>query len=81
MSVLVPNGRLMPRFLPSFVWVADGVLSEGFGKIKSYETARIAMSRRKCAWKQADEAMWDAIYEMTAPEREEAGRRQRNARS
>ena len=35
------------------------------------------MSRRKCAWTAADEALWDAIYEMTAPERDEAIRKGR----
>ena len=52
-------------------------MTEGFGKQKLYETAKVAMSRRNCTWTPADEALWDAVYEMTAPEREEAIRKGR----
>ena len=30
------------------------------------------MGRRKCQWTEADEAMWNAVYEITAEEREDA---------
>jgi hypothetical protein len=35
------------------------------------------MSRRQCQWTEADEAMWDAIHEMTKPAREDAIRKTR----
>jgi hypothetical protein len=33
------------------------------------------MSRRKCAWTAQEEAMWEAIFELTALERDEAIKR------
>jgi UDP-N-acetylglucosamine diphosphorylase / glucose-1-phosphate thymidylyltransferase / UDP-N-acetylgalactosamine diphosphorylase / glucosamine-1-phosphate N-acetyltransferase / galactosamine-1-phosphate N-acetyltransferase len=72
MSVLVAGGRLMPKFIPSFAWYLNDIISHGAGKASLYATARTAMSRRGCQWTECDEAMWDAVYEMTAPEREEA---------
>jgi hypothetical protein len=79
MSLIATIGRLLPKFLPSFSWYVEGAVTRGFGKKKIYETARMAMSRRKCTWTPADEALWDAVYELTSPAREEAvrkGRRQ-----
>jgi len=38
-----------------------------------------AMSRRKCQWTEADRAMWDAIFEMTAGPRDEAVKKGRRA--
>jgi UDP-N-acetylglucosamine diphosphorylase/glucosamine-1-phosphate N-acetyltransferase len=77
MAMIATTGKLMPKFLPSFAWFIEGAVTKGFGKKKVYETARVAMSRRKCAWTAADEALWDAVFEMTAPAREEAIRKGR----
>jgi UDP-N-acetylglucosamine diphosphorylase / glucose-1-phosphate thymidylyltransferase / UDP-N-acetylgalactosamine diphosphorylase / glucosamine-1-phosphate N-acetyltransferase / galactosamine-1-phosphate N-acetyltransferase len=77
MALTATPGRLMPRFIPSFTWYVEGMLTEGFGKEKLYETAKVTMSRRNCAWTAADEALWDAVYEMTAPIRDEAIRKRR----
>jgi hypothetical protein len=52
-------------------------VTTGFGKSKLYATAKVAMGRRKKTWTEADEAMWDAVYELTAPQRDEAVRRGR----
>ena len=70
MSVLVAGGRLLPKFIPSFAWYLNDVISHGAGKAPLYATARTAMGPRKCQWTEADEALWDAVYEMTAEERE-----------
>ena len=51
-------------------WRLSGVATKGFGKSKLYETARIAMSRRGCEWTADEEAMWDAIFELTAVTRD-----------
>lgn len=77
MALIATHGKLMPKFLPSFAWFVEGAVTKGFGRKKVYETARVAMSRRKCVWTPADEALWDAVYEMTAPARDEAIRRGR----
>ena len=48
-----------------------------------YDTAKIAMSRRKMVFDEVERAMWDAIFDMTAPQRDELikrGRRQMAAK-
>ncbi len=77
MAVLGSPGKLLPKFIPSFAWLLEGVVTKGFGKRKLFETARIAMGRRGCDWDEVDEALWEAVYRMTAPERDEAVRRGR----
>ena len=69
----------LPKFIPSFAWFLEGVVTKGFGKGKLYETAKVAMSRRKCEWTAAEQAMWEAVFEMTAPQRNEAIKRGRRA--
>ena len=75
MTLLMADGRLLPKFIPSFAWCVDGLLSEGLGKIRLYEAAKAAMGRRQSAWTAAHESLWDAVFERTAPERERAFRR------
>ena len=75
MSLVVAAGRLLPKFLPSFAWYVGGAITEGRGKDKSYETARAVMGRRQCVWTEADALLWDAVFQMTAPARDEAVRR------
>jgi UDP-N-acetylglucosamine diphosphorylase / glucose-1-phosphate thymidylyltransferase / UDP-N-acetylgalactosamine diphosphorylase / glucosamine-1-phosphate N-acetyltransferase / galactosamine-1-phosphate N-acetyltransferase len=77
MAVLVSSGKLMPKFIPSFAWHLHDALTPGNGKASLYATARIAMSRRNCAWTEADETMWNAVYAMTAQERTDAIERSR----
>ncbi|MEI8375564.1 MAG: putative sugar nucleotidyl transferase [Planctomycetota bacterium] len=72
MTLLVTNGKLLPKFIPSFAWYLNDTISQGTGKAPLYATARTAMERRKCPWTEADEAMWNAVYEITAEERENA---------
>ncbi|UCE99450.1 MAG: hypothetical protein JSV82_09875 [Planctomycetota bacterium] len=72
MALIMTTGTLLPKFIPSFAWFVEGVVTKGFGKGKLYETAKTAMSRRKCQWSEVDERMWDAVFEMTAPMRNEA---------
>ncbi len=72
MALIMPTGKPLPKFIPSFAWFLEGVVTKGFGRKKLYETAAIAMSRRKCEWTEAEKNMWEAIFEMTAPGRNEA---------
>jgi len=79
MCLIMATGKPLSKFIPSFAWMLDGVATKGFGKRMLYQTAKVAMSRRKKEWTEADEAMWDAVYELTATVRNEAirkGRRQ-----
>jgi UDP-N-acetylglucosamine diphosphorylase/glucosamine-1-phosphate N-acetyltransferase len=72
MCVIAATGRLLPKFMPSFAWFLEGVVTKGFGKKALFHTAQIAMGRRKCEWTPAEEAMWNEVFNMTATERAEA---------
>jgi UDP-N-acetylglucosamine diphosphorylase / glucose-1-phosphate thymidylyltransferase / UDP-N-acetylgalactosamine diphosphorylase / glucosamine-1-phosphate N-acetyltransferase / galactosamine-1-phosphate N-acetyltransferase len=72
MTLLVANGGLLPKFIPSFAWYLDGVLGTGFGKARLYSGAKVALARRQRQWTEADEALWDEIFRLTAPERDAA---------
>ena len=77
MALIATNGKLLPKFIASFAWFLEGVVTKGFGKNKLYETAKMAMRRRGCEWTPADEAMWNEIFNMTKPPRDEAIRKGR----
>jgi len=79
MALIAATGKPLPKFIPSFAWFLEGVVTKGFGRRKLYETAAMAMGRRKCQWTPADEAMWDEIFKITAPERNEAVKKGRRA--
>ena len=79
MALIMAMGKPLPKHIPSFAWFLEGNVTKGFGKKKLYETARTAMSRRGCEWTAAEEAMWDAIYEMTADPRKAAIKKGRRA--
>jgi UDP-N-acetylglucosamine diphosphorylase/glucosamine-1-phosphate N-acetyltransferase len=79
MALIAATGKPLPKFIPSFAWFLEGVVTKGFGKRKLYETARIAMGRRKKEWTPAMESMWDEIFKITAEARTDLvkkGRRQ-----
>jgi len=77
MALLVATGTPLPKFISSFTWFLYGAVTKGFGKGKLYETAKVAMSRRKMQWTPAEEAMWDAVFDMTAEVRNAAVRKGR----
>jgi len=77
MTLIAATGKPLPKFIPSFAWFLEGVVTKGFGRRKLYETARTATGRRGCEWTEADEAMWEEIFELTAPARNEAIKRGR----
>ncbi len=81
MSLITTTGKLLPRYIPSFAWLIEGVVTKGFGKSRFYATAQEAMQRRGCQWTEADEAMWNEIFNMTKPERMEAVRKGRRVLS
>ena len=72
MAIIMATGKPLPKHIPSFAWFVEGIVTKGFGKSRLYETAKKAMSRRKCEWTPATQAMWDAVFEMTAPVRDKA---------
>jgi UDP-N-acetylglucosamine diphosphorylase / glucose-1-phosphate thymidylyltransferase / UDP-N-acetylgalactosamine diphosphorylase / glucosamine-1-phosphate N-acetyltransferase / galactosamine-1-phosphate N-acetyltransferase len=78
MSLIMSTGKPLPKYIPDFSWLLEGIVTKGFGKGKLFETARIAMTRRKAEWTEAENAMWEAIYTLTAPQRDEAIKRGRS---
>lgn len=79
MALIMGTGKPLPKYIPAFAWFIEGVVTKGFGKGKLYETAKMAMSRRKCQWTQTEQDMWDAVFEMTAPIRKQAVKKGRKA--
>lgn len=79
MTLIAATGKPLPKFIPSFAWFLEGVVTKGFGKKSLYETARTAMGRRKREFTAAQEAMWNEIFTITAPERSEAVKKGRRA--
>jgi len=79
MAVIMATGKPLPKHIPSFSWFVEGVVTKGFGRSRLYETAEAVMARRNCVWTQAEQAMWNAIFQMTAPVRNEAIKRGRKA--
>jgi UDP-N-acetylglucosamine diphosphorylase/glucosamine-1-phosphate N-acetyltransferase len=77
MSLVMATGKPLPKYIPEFSWLIDGIVTKGFGKAKLYETASTAMQRRKRRWTQAEQQMWDTVYDLTAGARDEAIRRGR----
>ncbi len=72
MALIAATGSLLPKYIPSFAWFVEGVVTKGFGKGKLYETAATVMDRRGLAWTPAQEAMWDEIFQITAESRGKA---------
>jgi UDP-N-acetylglucosamine diphosphorylase/glucosamine-1-phosphate N-acetyltransferase len=79
MALIATTGRLLPKFIPSFAWFVEGAVTKGFGRKRLYQTAATAMGRRKCRWTEADEALWDEVFRLTAAERDEAVQKGRRA--
>jgi len=79
MALIMATGKPLPKFIPSFAWFVEGIVTKGFGKGKLYETAKMVMSRRNCRWSEAEQSMWDAVFKMTAPVRNEAIKKGRRA--
>jgi len=79
MSLIMATGKPLAKYIPDFSWLIDGIVTKGFGKRKLYETADVTMGRRNCKWTDAQQAMWDHVFELTAPQRNpfiRRGRRQ-----
>ncbi|MBS3734309.1 MAG: hypothetical protein KGY99_05220 [Phycisphaerae bacterium] len=69
MTMLVGGGGLLPRFVPAFSVCAGSEIAETFSRRRFYDIAARALPRRGQQWTEADERMWDAIYEQTAEQR------------
>jgi len=79
MGLIMATGKPLQKFIPSFAWLLEGVVTKGFGKKAMYRTAAQVMSRRGREWTEADEAMWDHVFEMTRASRDELIKKGRRA--
>jgi UDP-N-acetylglucosamine diphosphorylase/glucosamine-1-phosphate N-acetyltransferase len=68
-ALLMAIGKPLPKFIPPFAWYLEGVISKGFGKKSLFETAKIAMSRRKKEWTEADLRLYEKVAQITEEER------------
>jgi UDP-N-acetylglucosamine diphosphorylase / glucose-1-phosphate thymidylyltransferase / UDP-N-acetylgalactosamine diphosphorylase / glucosamine-1-phosphate N-acetyltransferase / galactosamine-1-phosphate N-acetyltransferase len=72
MSMILPDGHLAPKHVPSFCRLADGELSDWMDVEQSLRTARVVMSRRNCEMTPAQERLWRRLYVRTRVERDNA---------
>ena len=72
MAMILPDGQLAPRHVPSFCKAAHGELADGIDLEKALRMARIAMGRRNCELTPAQERLWRRLYVQTRAERENA---------
>jgi len=76
MSMLLPDGGLLPKHVPSFAWHRHGRIESSDDVLaRGIDAARIAMSRRNCALTAAGEELLRHAYAATCGEREGAFRR------
>lgn len=77
MSMLLPDGPLLPKHVPSFTRHWRGRLESPPDVLeKGIEAARTAMNRRDCALTAADERLLRHVFDATLAERETAFARQ-----
>jgi UDP-N-acetylglucosamine diphosphorylase / glucose-1-phosphate thymidylyltransferase / UDP-N-acetylgalactosamine diphosphorylase / glucosamine-1-phosphate N-acetyltransferase / galactosamine-1-phosphate N-acetyltransferase len=72
MAMILPDGQLAPKHVPSFCKATRGGLADGIDLERALRTARIAMGRRNCELTPAQERLWRRVYVQTRAERENA---------
>jgi bifunctional N-acetylglucosamine-1-phosphate-uridyltransferase/glucosamine-1-phosphate-acetyltransferase GlmU-like protein len=72
MAMLLPNGTLSPKHVPSFCQVRNGELTDRINLDHVLHTAYTAMKRRNCDLTEAQERLWRHLYLQTCDERENA---------
>jgi len=68
--LILANGKVLPKYLPSGSWYIDDKVTKGFGLKKLLETAKMAMSRRKVEFTAEDSALLEKVYEITKEDRD-----------
>jgi UDP-N-acetylglucosamine diphosphorylase/glucosamine-1-phosphate N-acetyltransferase len=80
MCLILPNGGLLPRHIPSFSRLWHGELAEEGDLEHTLQAARIAMGRRNCELTAAQERLLRHLHVATRDERETAAVRFREKR-
>ena len=77
MTMLLPGGELLPKFVPSFARVWHGELDDKLNLESALDTARTAMDRRGQDLTLAQERLLRHLYEVTTEQRKSTIVRQR----
>ncbi len=72
MCLILPDGELLPKHIPSFSRIWHGDLIDGLPLEKGLETARAAMERRNIEMSDAQERLLRTLHAETQLERERA---------
>lgn len=72
MSLILPDGELLPKHVPSFSRIWHGELIDGLPLEKGLATARAAMERRSKRLTSAQEILLRRVHAMTQAERDRA---------
>lgn len=72
MCLILPDGELLPKHIPSFTRIWHGNLIDGLPLERGLETARHAMERRNCELTEAQERLIQSIHAETQMERDRA---------
>lgn len=80
MSMVLPDGELLPKHIPSFTQVRYGRLTAATDVDRLFETAQATMSRRHCGFAAAEERLFRFLHEATRQERDDAIARHRKRR-
>lgn len=76
MSLILPAGELLPKHIPSFTRFWHGQIEALPESLESsFQTARVAMSRRNCQFTPAMERLLYQVFAATTAEREQAVQR------
>jgi hypothetical protein len=78
MCLILPAGKLLPRYVPSFATVWNGELSDRWDLERSLDTARAAMARRNRDLTDAQERLLRHLCDETEAERRAAVERARS---
>lgn len=81
MCLILPDGELLPKHVPSFSRIWHGDLIDGLPLEKGLATARYAMERRNTEFSEAQERLLRTIHQETKLERTRAIERSRAASS
>lgn len=76
MTMILPGGELLPKYIPSFSRLWHGVIDDGLHLETAIETSRRAMDRRDCELTGPQERLLRTLHRMTARERQTAIERQ-----
>lgn len=78
--MVLPDGDVIPRHVPSFSRYWQGGLLEGWPLEKMFDIARTAMSRRGMDFSSTQEMLFRLLYAQTEDERAKAFERAKHHR-